>query len=154
MKYDCLFVGNAIVDILTDVSFEFINDQGIEPGSWRPVEKEEIEKLQSIIPDNKVASGGSAANSAVGFSFLGGSSAFIGRVKNDALGTEYIKDMDDAGVKFTSNPSESGLDTGRCLVYVTPDAQRSMRTYLGAASQLSPDEVNEESIVNSAILIF
>ena len=78
MKYDCLFVGNAIVDILTDVSFDFMNDQGIEPGSWRPVEKEEIEKLQSIIPDNKVASGGSAANSAVGFSFLGGSSAFIG----------------------------------------------------------------------------
>ena len=84
MKYDCLFVGNAIVDILADVSFEFMNDQGIEPGSWRPVEKEEIEKLQTIIPDNKVASGGSAANSAVGFSFLGGSSAFIGRVKNDA----------------------------------------------------------------------
>ena len=152
MKYDCLFVGNAIVDILADVSFEFMNDQGIEPGSWRPVEKEEIEKLQSIIPDNKVASGGSAANSAVGFSFLGGSSAFIGRVKNDALGIEYIKDMDDAGVKFTSNPSETGLDTGRCLVYVTPDAQRSMRTYLGAASQLSPDEVNEESIANSAIV--
>ena len=152
MKYDCLFVGNAIVDILADVSFEFMNDQGIEPGSWRPVEKEEIEKLQTIIPDNKVASGGSAANSAVGFSFLGGSSAFIGRVKNDALGIEYIKDMDDAGVKFTSNPSETGLDTGRCLVYVTPDAQRSMRTYLGAASQLSPDEVNEESIANSAIV--
>ena len=152
MKYDCLFVGNAIVDILADVSFEFMNDQGIEPGSWRPVEKEEIEKLQSIIRDNKVASGGSAANSAVGFSFLGGSSAFIGRVKNDALGIEYIKDMDDAGVKFTSNPSETGLDTGRCLVYVTPDAQRSMRTYLGAASQLSPDEVNEESIANSAIV--
>ena len=152
MKYDCLFVGNAIVDILADVSFEFMNDQGMEPGSWRPVEKEEIEKLQSIIPDNKVASGGSAANSAVGFSFLGGSSAFIGRVKNDALGIEYIKDMDDAGVKFTSNPSETGLDTGRCLVYVTPDAQRSMRTYLGAASQLSPDEVNEESIANSAIV--
>ena len=152
MKYDCLFVGNAIVDILADVSFEFMNDQGIEPGSWSPVEKAEIEKLQSIIPDNKVASGGSAANSAVGFSFLGGSSAFIGRVKNDALGIEYIKDMDDAGVKFTSNPSETGLDTGRCLVYVTPDAQRSMRTYLGAASQLSPDEVNEESIANSAIV--
>ena len=152
MKYDCLFVGNAIVDILADVSFEFMNDQGIEPGSWRPVEKEEIEKLQSIIPDNKVASGGSAANSAVGFSFLGGSSAFIGWVNNDALGIEYIKDMDDAGVKFTSNPSETGLDTGRCLVYVTPDAQRSMRTYLGAASQLSPDEVNEESIANSAIV--
>ena len=152
MKYDCLFVGNAIVDILADVSFEFMNDQGIEPGSWRPVEKEEIEKLQTIIPDNKVASGGSAANSAVGFSFLGGSSAFIGRVKNDALGIEYIKDMDDAGVKFTSNPSETGLDTGRCLVYVTPDAQRSMRTYLGAASQLSPDEVNEESKSNSAIV--
>ena len=152
MKYDCLFVGNAIVDILADVSCEFMNDQGIEPGSWRPVEKEEIEKLQTIIPDNKVASGGSAANSAVGFSFLGGSSAFIGRVKNDALGIEYIKDMDDAGVKFTSNPSETGLDTGRCLVYVTPDAQRSMRTYLGAASQLSPDEVNEESIANSAIV--
>ena len=152
MKYDCLFVGNAIVDILADVSFEFMNDQGIEPGSWRPVEEEEIEKLQTIIPDNKVASGGSAANSAVGFSFLGGSSAFIGRVKNDALGIEYIKDMDDAGVKFTSNPSETGLDTGRCLVYVTPDAQRSMRTYLGAASQLSPDEVNEESIANSAIV--
>jgi len=152
MKYDCLFVGNAIVDILTDVSFEFMNDQGIEPGSWRPVEKEEIEKLQSLIPDNKVTSGGSAANSAVGFSFLGGSSAFIGRVKNDTLGLEYIKDMDDAGVNFTSNPSESGLDTGRCLVYVTPDAQRSMRTYLGAASQLSPDEVDEESIINSSIV--
>ena len=83
---------------------------------------------------------------------MGGSSAFIGRVKNDALEIEYIKDMDDAGVKFTSNPSETGLDTGRCLVYVTPDAQRSMRTYLGAASQLSPDEVNEESIANSAIV--
>ena len=60
--------------------------------------------------------------------------------------------MDDAGVKFSSNPSESGLDTGRCLVYVTPDAQRSMRTYLGAASQLSPNEIDEESIVNSSIV--
>ena len=152
MKYDCLFIGNAIVDILTDVSFEYMHDQGIEPGSWRPVEKEEIEKLQRAISNVTVASGGSAANSAVGLSFLGGSSAFIGRVKNDNLGLDYIKDMDDAGVKFSSNPSKSGLDTGRCLVYVTPDAQRSMRTYLGAASQLSPNEIDEDTIINSSIV--
>lgn len=152
MKYDCLFIGNAIVDILTDVSFEYMHDQGIEPGSWRPVEKEEIKKLQSAITNITVASGGSAANSAVGLSFLGGSSAFIGRVKNDNLGLDYIKDMDDAGVKFSSNPSKSGLDTGRCLVYVTPDAQRSMRTYLGAASQLSPNEIDEDTIINSSIV--
>ena len=152
MKYDCLFIGNAIVDILTDVSFEYMHDQGIEPGSWRPVEKEEIEKFQSAISNVTVASGGSAANSAVGLSFLGGSSAFIGRVKNDNLGLDYIKDMDDAGVKFSSNPSKSGLDTGRCLVYVTPDAQRSMRTYLGAASQLSPNEIDEDTIINSSIV--
>ena len=152
MKYDGLFIGNAIVDILTDVSFEYMHDQGIEPGSWRPVEKEEIEKLQSAISNVTVASGGSAANSAVGLSFLGGSSAFIGRVKNDNLGLDYIKDMDDAGVKFSSNPSKSGLGTGRCLVYVTPDAQRSMRTYLGAASQLSPNEIDEDTIINSSIV--
>ena len=152
MKYDCLFIGNAIVDILTDVSFEYMHHQGIEPGSWRPVEREEIEKLQSSISNITVASGGSAANSAVGLSFLGGSAAFIGRVKNDNLGLDYIKDMNDAGVKFSSNPSKSGLDTGRCLVYVTPDAQRSMRTYLGAASQLSPDEIDEDTIINSSIV--
>ena len=151
MKYDCLFVGNAIVDILTDVSFEFMEREKIEPGSWRPIDEEEILKLQSKITNKKIASGGSAANSAVGFSFLGGSSAFIGRVKDDEWGLEYIKDMKDSNVTFTSQTSSSGIDTGRCLVYVTPDAQRAMRTYLGAAAQLSPDEIYEKSIANSSI---
>ncbi len=152
MKYNCLFIGNAIMDILTDVDFDFMVNEGIEPGSWRPVNKEEIENLQKKITNKKIASGGSAANSAVGFSQLGGSAAFIGRVKKDEWGQEYIKDMKETGVSFTSKPSNSGLNTGRCLVYVTPDAQRSMRTYLGAAAQLSPDEINEDSISNSEIV--
>ena len=123
-KYDCLFVGNAIVDVVANVSFEFLKDQNIDVGSWRPTKLDEISQLQNKMKDTLVASGGSAANSAVGFSFLGGKSSFIGRVKDDEFGNLYIKDLEDANVDFVSSAVKEGDETGRCLVYVTPDAQR------------------------------
>ena len=152
MKHDCLFIGNAIVDILSNVSFDFMSENGIETGSWRPIGIEEINQLQETLIDTVISSGGSAANSAVGFAFLGGKASYIGRVKDDDLGRLYVRDMEKAQVNFASKPSQEGLETGRCLVYVTPDAQRSMRTYLGAASQLSPEEIEEDTIAESEIL--
>ena len=152
MKHECLFIGNAIVDILSNVSFDFMSENGIETGSWRPIGIEEINQLQETLVDTVISSGGSAANSAVGFTLLGGKASYIGRVKDDDLGRVYVKDMEKAQVNFASKPSQEGLETGRCLVYVTPDAQRSMRTYLGAASQLSPEEIEEDTIAESKIL--
>ena len=152
MKHDCLFIGNAIVDILSNVSFDFMSENGIETGSWRPIGIEEINQLQETLLDTVISSGGSAANSAVGFTLLGGKASYIGRVKDDDLGRVYAKDMEKAQVNFASKPSQEGLETGRCLVYVTPDAKRSMRTYLGAASQLSPEEIEEDTIAESKIL--
>lgn len=152
MKHECLFIGNAIVDILSNVSFDFMSENGIETGSWRPIGIEEINQLQETLLDTVISSGGSAANSAVGFTLLGGKASYIGRVKDDDLGRVYVKDMEKAQVNFASKPSQEGMETGRCLVYVTPDAQRSMRTYLGAASQLSPEEIEEDTIAESKIL--
>ena len=151
-KYDCLFIGNAIVDIVANASFEFLKEQNIDVGSWRPTKLDEISQLQNKMKDTLVASGGSAANSAVGFSFLGGKSSFIGRVKDDEFGQLYIKDLQDANVDFVSSAVKEGDETGRCLVYVTPDAQRSMRTYLGAASNLSPGEINDQSVEESEFI--
>ena len=148
-KYDCLFIGNAIVDVVSNVSFEFLKEQNIDVGSWRPTAVDQISQLQKKMENTLIASGGSAANSAVGFSLLGGNSSFIGRVKDDEFGKLYIKDLQSANVDFVSSSVKSGIETGRCLVYVTPDAQRSMRTYLGAASNLSPDEINENAIEDS-----
>ena len=151
-KYDCLFIGNAIVDVVANVSFEFLKDQNIDVGSWRPTTLDEISQLQNKMENILVASGGSAANSAVGFSLLGGKSSFIGRVKADEFGELYVKDLQDANVDFVSSAVSDGDETGRCLVYVTPDAQRSMRTYLGAASNLSPDEINDSSVEESEFI--
>ena len=148
-KYDCLFIGNAIVDVVSNVSFEFLKEQNIDVGSWRPTTIDQISQLQKKMENTFIASGGSAANSAVGFSLLGGNSSFIGRVKDDEFGRLYIKDLKSANVDFVSSSVKSGIETGRCLVYVTPDAQRSMRTYLGTASNLSPDEINENAIEDS-----
>ena len=148
-KYDCLFIGNAIVDVVSNVSFEFLKEQNIDVGSWRPTAVDQISQLQKKMENTLIASGGSAANSAVGFSLLGGNSSFIGRVKDDEFGRLYIKDLKSANVDFVSSSVKSGIETGRCLVYVTPDAQRSMRTYLGTASNLSPDEINENAIEDS-----
>lgn len=148
-KYDCLFIGNAIIDVVSNVSFEFLKEQNIDVGSWRPTAVDQISQLQKKMENTLIASGGSAANSAVGFSLLGGNSSFIGRVKDDEFGKLYIKDLQSANVDFVSSSVKSGIETGRCLVYVTPDAQRSMRTYLGAASNLSPDEINENAIEDS-----
>tara|TARA_B100001113_G_scaffold137350_1_gene112723 strand:- start:8085 stop:9077 length:993 start_codon:yes stop_codon:yes gene_type:complete len=151
-KYDCLFIGNAIIDVVSEVSFDFLEKQKIDVGSWRPVSINEINELQEKMTDIIIASGGSAANSAVGFSLLGGNSAFIGRVKKDDFGSIYIKDLKEANVDFMSNPINSGEETGRCLVYVSPDAQRSMRTYLGAASNLSPENLDIKVFENSEIV--
>lgn len=148
-KYDCLFIGNAIVDVVSNVSFEFLKEQNIEVGSWRPTPIKEISQLQNKMENSLIASGGSAANSAVGFSLLGGNSSFIGRVKDDEFGRLYINDLQNAGVDFVSSSVNSGDETGRCLVYVTPDAQRSMRTHLGAASSLSTNEINPQSLEES-----
>ena len=151
-KYNCLFIGNAIVDVVSEVSFGFLEKQKIEVGSWRPVSINEINELQEKMSNTIIASGGSAANSAVGFSLLGGRSAFIGRVKSDDFGSLYINDLKEANVDFISNPVDTGNETGRCLVYVSPDAQRSMRTYLGAASNLSPENLDINAFENSEIV--
>lgn len=151
-KYNCLFIGNAIMDVVSEVSFNYLEEQKIDVGSWRPVSVNEINELQEKMNDTVIASGGSAANSAVGFSLLGGSCAFIGRVKNDDFGSLYVNDLKEANVDFLSNPVDQGDETGRCLVYVSPDAQRSMRTYLGAASNLSPENLDTKAFENSEIV--
>lgn len=146
-------VGNALVDVLAHASEEFIADQnrkfGMEKGSMTLIDKIRATDLYNSMDPSIESSGGSAANTMAGFASLGGKGGFIGKIGDDLLGKIFMHDLTAMGVTFKTPPLKKGSPTGRCLVLITPDAQRTMNTYLGAAVELGPEDI-EESLVQSA----
>ncbi|MCB1783957.1 MAG: adenosine kinase [Alphaproteobacteria bacterium] len=148
-------VGNALVDVLTQVPDEFINEQsskyGMERGAMTLIDEPRAVELYSQMPKGLETSGGSAANTMAGFASFGGKGGFIGKVADDALGRVFTKEIRDLGIDYNTQPLLMGSATGRCMILVTPDAHRTMNTFLGASVELSPVDVDESLIYNAEI---
>ena len=151
-KYGVVAVGNALVDVLAQVPENFIEEQdGMEKGAMTLVEESRAVELYTQMPSGLETSGGSAANTMAGFASFGGKGGFIGKVADDELGQTYKKDMQSLGVTFETMPLVLGAPTGRCMILVTPDAQRTMNTFLGASTELSPIDIDEKLIASAQI---
>ncbi len=149
--YDVLAFGNAIVDVLAQADQAILDRHGLEKGSMRLCDDTEASALYGDMGPAKEISGGSAANTAVGVASFGGRSAFVGKVRDDQLGEVFAHDIRAAGVAFEASPAVEGPSTGRCLVLITDDAQRTMSTYLGIANQLGPSDVPDDLVASAAV---
>jgi sugar/nucleoside kinase (ribokinase family) len=150
---DVVGVGNAIVDVLVTTSDDFVAEQRLQKGSMTLIDAERASQLYALLGTTAVkASGGSAANTVAGVASFGGSAAYIGKVNDDDLGEFFAKDMNSLGVVFDQTPSTGGPSTAMCVVLVTPDAQRTMNTYLGVSALLEPHDVRPETIDGARLL--
>lgn len=149
---DILAIGNAIVDVLAPVDDSFLAAQRLDKGSMRLIDADEAERLYQALPPGREVSGGSAANTAAGVAALGGRSGFVGRVASDPLGQTFADDLRAAGVVYASVPGGPTPPTARCLIAVTPDAQRTMSTFLGASQDLGEDDIGDATVASAAIL--
>ena len=150
-RYQVVAVGNAIVDVLCHATDELIANLGLQRDVMQLVDEAEGQRIYQQMPPSQEASGGSAANTMVGIASFGGTAAFIGKVRDDQLGEVFTHDIRAAGVAFDIVPASSGPPTGRSMVLVTPDAHRTMSTYLGAAADVTPDDVEPQLIAASAV---
>jgi sugar/nucleoside kinase (ribokinase family) len=139
------------VDILVDVEDTFLAEHGLAKGTMTLVDAGVAEKLYSLVEDGVECSGGSAANTVVGLASVGGSGAYIGKVRDDGLGRVFAGDMAAAGIDFPVVPATAGPPSGRCLVLVTPDAQRTMQTCLGISAELSARDLDRDAIEGSQV---
>jgi sugar/nucleoside kinase (ribokinase family) len=149
---DVVAIGNAIVDVLAHTDDAFLARHGMTKGAMQLIDDEVAHRLYADMPPGIEASGGSAGNTAAGLASLGGSVAFIGRVAADQLGEVFMHDIRAAGVGF--EPIEMVADplgTARCLIMVTPDAQRTLNTYLGVSSLISPADVSAELVASASV---
>ena len=151
-KYDVLGIGNAIVDVIARTEEDFLLKQGMNKGTMALIDEPRAQAIYDAMGPAIETSGGSAANTIVGLSSLGSRSAFIGKVKDDVLGKAFTHDIRAAGVAFTTPPAAAGPSTARCYVLVTPDGERTMNTYLGAAQDLHPADIDADLVAASAIL--
>lgn len=149
--YDVLGIGNAIVDILSYVDEEFLLSHDLPKGGMTLVDEKHADALYEKIGASRECSGGSVANSLAGIASLGGRCAYIGKVKSDQLGGIFKHDMHALDIMFETPPNLDGPATARCLVCVTPDAQRTMATYIGACAELSEQDIDNELVEQSAI---
>jgi sugar/nucleoside kinase (ribokinase family) len=149
---DVTGIGNAIVDVISRTEDAFLVDNVIEKGAMNLVDAERSGQIYERMGPGLEMSGGSAANTIVGLAGLGGTGAFIGKVRDDSFGKVFRHDITAAGVRFDSLNSTSGPPTASCLVLVTPDAQRSMNTHLGACVDLGPEDVDEDLIKESKVI--
>lgn len=150
-KYDVYGLGNALVDMEFEIDDQFLEENNIDKGVMTLVDENQQHELISQLDafgGNK-ASGGSAANTLIAISSMGGSSYYSCKVADDELGQFYLDDLKTAGVDCNMDGKHKGGITGKCLVMVTPDAERTMHTFLGVSSELSPYEVSEDAIKNS-----
>jgi len=148
---DVAAIGNAIVDVLAHTDDDLLDRIGVVKGVMTLVDATRSEEIYGALPPAVECSGGSAANTAAGIASLGGRVAFIGKVKNDQLGGVFRHDLTSLGVHFSTAPANDGPSTARCMVMVTPDAQRTMQTYLGAAVELSPADIDPAIIAAAEI---
>jgi sugar/nucleoside kinase (ribokinase family) len=145
-------MGDAIVDVIADCDDEFIRTHDLPKGSMQLLNPEEADRLYAAMGVAREMSGGSAANSMAGVAAMGGSAAFIGQIADDQLGLIFQHDMHALGVRFDTPALVGGPPTGRCLILVTPDAQRTMNTCPGASHELSADTISPSLIASASIL--
>ena len=151
---DVIGVGNAIVDVLAQCDDAFLATHSIPKGGMILIDEDQAKDIYGAMAPGVEISGGSAANSIAALASLGGKGGFVGKVAGDALGDIFRHDLRALGVVFDTPPLGQGPGTGRCLVNVTPDAQRSMTTYLGAAGLVSPADIDEALVTGAAITFF
>ena len=150
-RYDVLGIGNAIVDELARADDDFLVGQSMRKGAMTLIDEERATAIYEVMGPAVEISGGSAANTIVGCASLGGRAAFVGKVKDDELGRVFAHDIRAAGVAFDTPPASDGPSTARCYVLVSPDGERTMNTYLGAAQDLHPRDIDAEAIAAAAI---
>jgi sugar/nucleoside kinase (ribokinase family) len=150
---DVVGIGNAIVDVIANADDAFLIRQGLDKGAMRLIDEPTAERLYGEMGPGLECSGGSAANSMVALASLGARSAYIGKVKDDGLGRIFAHDIRASGVTFESRFATDGAATARCLILVTPDAQRTMNTYLGASTDFGPTDL-EPALVGKASVTY
>lgn len=153
-KYQVVGIGNAVVDVITQCSESFLTEHKIDKGIMQLVEKDRSAALFSAMSGDRLQTpGGSVANTIAGIGSLGLPTAFIGRVRNDLLGTFYAESMIADGTDFVNDPIEDDeLPTSRCMIFVTPDGERSLNTYLGISTDLGPEDVPEDVASDTKIM--
>jgi len=151
-QYDVLGIGNAIVDVIARTEDDFLVAQKMRKGTMQLIDEAQAAKIYDAMGPAVEVSGGSAANTTVGAASLGARAAFIGKVKDDELGRVFAHDIRAAGVAFTTPPASAGPSTARCYVLVTPDGERTMNTFLGAAQDLHPNDIDADAIAATRIV--
>jgi sugar/nucleoside kinase (ribokinase family) len=149
-RYDVVGIGNALVDVIAHVDDEFLATHNLHKGTMALIDARRADAVYGSMPPALESSGGSAGNTIAGVASLGGRAAYIGKVCDDQLGRVYRHDIQALGVRFDVAPAAAG-STGRCLIVVTPDAERTMQTYLGAGADLGPDDVDEQLIADAEV---
>ena len=153
-KYQAVGIGNAVVDVISQCDDRFLSTMGIEKGIMQLIEQDRGELLYGEMQNRTQMSGGSVANTIAGLGALGLKTGFIGRVKDDELGRFYASEMAEVGTDFVNTPVAGGeLPTSRSMIFVTPDGERSMNTYLGISTELGPDDVDDD-VAGQAGLLF
>jgi len=150
-KFDVVGLGNAIVDVLAHSDDSFLADNDLAKGAMTLIDEAQAETLYAAMHEPMEQSGGSAANTIAALASLGARAAFIGKVRDDALGDSFREAIRAEGVTFDTAPATEGLSTARCLIFVTPDAQRTMNTFLGASTDFGHHDLDKEMIRASAI---
>ena len=151
-SFDVIGIGNAIVDVLSHADDEFIQTHKLNKGAMTLIDAEQAESLYRAMGPGLEASGGSAANTLAAVAGMGQRAAYIGKVRDDELGRIFAHDIRSVGVAFDTALAGDSAPTARCLILVTPDAQRTMNTYLGACVELGPEDVDEALIAKSSVL--
>ena len=151
-RLDVLCIGNAIVDVIAATEDAFLQREGLDKGSMRLIDAEEAARLYDHMGPAREISGGSAGNTAAGIAMLGGRAGFVGQVADDQLGDVYFHDINSIGVEFaTPRSPQAEAPTARSLVLLTPDAERTMNTFLGAAQNLTVDQLDEDQVRAAAV---
>ena len=154
IRYDVLCIGNAIVDIIAECDDAFLVDNAIIKGAMNLVDADRSALLYSHMGPALEASGGCAGNTAAGVASFGGRAAFFGKVSNDTLGDIYRHDIRAQGVAFDTKPLNGKPPTARSMIFVTPDGERSMNTYLGACVELGPEDVEPDKAADAKVTYF
>jgi sugar/nucleoside kinase (ribokinase family) len=153
-RFDVLTIGNAIVDIIASAEDDFLAHENIIKGAMNLIDAGRAEHLYAAMGPAIEASGGSAGNTAAGIASFGGRAAYFGKVCDDHLGGVFRHDIRAAGVHFETPPLRGNPPTARSMIFVTPDGERSMNTYLGACVELGPDDIDAETVAQSKCTFF
>jgi len=150
-KFDVLTIGNAIVDVLAHTEEDFLVREKLVKGSMRLIDGAEAERLFDHMGTTQLVSGGCAGNTAAGVASMGGRTAFIGKVAEDELGRFFRHDMHALGIAFPTAPVEDGTPTARSMILITPDGERTMNTNLAACQELTPDDIDRETVEGASV---